>query len=143
MVLTAANVAFIRCKNLYVELYLNHSLMSDVSMAFMFGPLSRTIKFGRASLSGFKAFGCNCEKETKKLKKIVLFIQSERVKNGNSNSMKTKNSKMTLTFLGRNPVSLSNFVGAVAKNSPPHGFTHSNFESLSSATDVHDWCPCL
>lgn len=57
-ILTAATVALMRCKNEYVELYLNHSLMSDASIAFILGPFSRTMKFGKASLNGFKAFGC-------------------------------------------------------------------------------------
>lgn len=61
-ILTAATVALIRCKNEYVELYLNHSLMSDVSIAFILGPFNRTINSGKASLSGFKAFGCNRKK---------------------------------------------------------------------------------
>lgn len=50
--------------------------MSDVSIAFILGPFSRTIKFGKASLSGFKAFGCN-KKQKNEIKKIIPQNQSK------------------------------------------------------------------
>lgn len=46
--------------------------MSDVSIAFILGPFSRTIKFGKASLNGFKAFGCKSKEKLKLETKIII-----------------------------------------------------------------------